>query len=46
MYDYRGFFENMARLKLNEIIIWNDYAPTNGREIVAYAHSLGIRVIW
>lgn len=46
MYDYRGFFENMARLKLNEIILWNDYAPSNGREIVAYAHSLGIRVIW
>ena len=29
MYDYHGFFENMARLKLNEIIIWNDYAPTD-----------------
>ncbi|MBQ8953319.1 MAG: hypothetical protein IJ048_04330, partial [Clostridia bacterium] len=46
IYDYKGYLENMARLRLNEVIIWNDFAPVNGREIVAYAHSLGIRVIW
>ncbi len=46
IYDYRGFFENMARLKLNEVVIWNDFAPFNGREIVACAHELGVRVIW
>ena len=46
LYDYRGYFEQMVRLKLNEIIIWNDFAPVNAREVVAYAHSLGIRVIW
>ena len=37
---------NMARLKLNEIVIWNDYAPLNAAEVVACAHDLGIRVIW
>ena len=46
IYDWRGYLENMARLKLNEVIIWNDFAPVNGREIVEYAHGLGIRVIW
>ena len=46
IYDYRGYLENMARLKMNEVIIWNDFAPVNGREVVEYAHSLGIRVIW
>lgn len=46
IYDYRGFFENMARLKLNEIVIWNDHAPINARAVVEYAHSLGIKVIW
>ena len=46
MYDYRAFFENMARLRLNEVIIWNDFAPVNAREVIDYAHSLGIRVIW
>jgi hypothetical protein len=46
IYDYRGFFDNMARLKLNEIVIWNDYAPINAADIVEYAHSLGIKVIW
>ena len=46
VYDYRGYLENMARLRLNELILWNDFAPVNGREIVEYAHSLGIRIIW
>ena len=46
VYDYRGYLENMARLKLNEVIFWNDYPPINGREIVEYAHNLGIKVIW
>ena len=46
VYDWRGYLENMARLKLNELILWNDYAPVNGREIVSYAHELGIRVLW
>lgn len=46
IYDYRGYLQNMARLKLNEIVIWNDFVPLNAEEIVSYAHSLGIRVIW
>ncbi len=46
VYDWRGYLENMARLKLNELILWNDYAPVNGREIVSCAHELGIRVLW
>ena len=46
IYDYRGFFENMARLRLNEIVIWNDVAPLNAKDVVDYAHSLNIKVIW
>ncbi len=46
VYDWRGYLDNMARMRLNEVIIWNDFAPLNGNEIVAYAHTLGIRVIW
>ncbi len=46
IYDYRGFFENMARLRLNEVIIWNDFPPLNAKEVVEKAHSLGIKVIW
>ena len=46
IYDYRQFFDNMLLLRLNEVVIWNDRAPINGREVVAYAHSLGIKVIW
>ena len=46
IYDWPGYLENMARLRLNELIIWNDFAPINGREIVSRAHELGIRIIW
>lgn len=46
IYDYRRFFENMARIRLNEIVIWNDFVPENAKEIVGYAHFFGIKVIW
>ena len=46
IYDYKGFFDNMAKMRLNEIVIWNDHAPLNANEIVTYAHSRGIKVIW
>jgi hypothetical protein len=35
----------MAKLKMNSIIIWNDYVPFNIREILDYAHELCIKVI-
>lgn len=44
--DYRNYIENMARLKLNELIIWNDFVPLNAKDIVAFAHEYGIKVIW
>ena len=46
IYDYRRFLDNMMRCKMNMLVMWNDYAPINGREIVEYAHRNGIRVIW
>lgn len=46
IYDYRGYLYNMMRLKMNRIVIWNDHAPTNAKDIVNYAHSVGIKVIW
>lgn len=44
--DYRQYIENMARLRLNQLIIWNDHAPLNAKDIVDYAHEFGIQVIW
>lgn len=46
VYDYRGYIDNMVKLKLNMLILWNDYPPENARELVAYAHSCGVKVIW
>lgn len=46
IYDYRKYFDNMVKLKLNSVIIWNDFAPINGKDIVEYAHKCGIKLIW
>lgn len=44
--DYKGYLDNMADLKLNTVTIWNDFPPVNARDIIEYAHGLGIKVIW
>ena len=46
IYDYKKFFENMAKLRFNEVVIWNDKAPKNAKEVVDCAHSWGIKLIW
>lgn len=42
--DFRAYIDNMARMKYNELILWNDYVPLNISEVIEYAHSYGIRV--
>ena len=42
--DYRAYIDNMARLRFNQLILWNDYVPLNIAEIIDYAHSYGIAV--
>ena len=46
IYDYRSYLENMLTLRMNELVIWNDRAPINAKEIVDHAHALGIRVLY
>lgn len=46
IYDYTKFIDNMVKLKMNTIIVWNDYVPVNAREMVNYAHENGIKIIW
>jgi len=46
MYDYRGYLDNMLKLKMNTLTIWNDNVPVNAREMIDYAHNNGIKVIW
>jgi len=46
IYDYKGYIDNMVNLKLNTLTIWNDYPPVNAKDIVEYAHSVGIKIIW
>lgn len=44
--DYRGYIENMARLRLNQLVLWNDFVPINAKDLIDYAHEYGIQVVW
>ena len=46
IYDYKGYLDNMMMLKMNRVVIWNDFLPTNARDIQEYAHARNIKVIW
>ncbi len=44
--DYRAYIDTMARMRYNQLIVWNDYAPVNAADVVSYAHEYGISLIW
>lgn len=46
IYDYAGYIDNMVRLKMNTLIVWNDCVPVNAKEMIEYAHNSNIKVIW
>ena len=46
IYDWRGFIDNMVKLKMNTIIVWNDHPPVNAADMIAYAHDCNVKVIW
>ena len=44
--DYENYIDNMARLRFNQLIVWNDFVPINAKDIADYAHEYGIELIW
>lgn len=46
IYDYKSFIKNMAKLRFNMLTIWNDHVPLNAAEIIDYAHSNGIKIVF
>ena len=44
--DYREYIDNIARLKYDRLIIWNDRLPINSEDVVSYAHEYGMKLIW
>ncbi len=46
IYDYKGYVENMMKLKMNTLIMWNEFIPVNAKEIFEYAHACGVKVVW
>ncbi|MCE5277874.1 MAG: hypothetical protein ABFD92_00550 [Planctomycetaceae bacterium] len=45
IYDYQRFIDNMARLRMNMLTIWNDQPPLNAPQIIEYAHSRGVKIV-
>lgn len=46
IYDYKGFIDNMVKLKMNTLIIWNDHVPFHAEDIINYAHGCGIKILF
>ncbi|MBR3805053.1 MAG: hypothetical protein IKJ14_06890, partial [Clostridia bacterium] len=46
IYDYKGYIDNMVKLKMNTLIMWNEFVPLNAKEIYEYAHASGIKLVW
>lgn len=44
IYDYKAFIDNMVVLRLNTLIIWNDFVPVNIDKVIEYAHQNGIYI--
>lgn len=44
IYDYKKYIDRMVSLKLNVLIIWNDYVPVNIEDVIACAHKNGIEI--
>ncbi len=45
VYDYRRFIDNLARLRMNRLLLWNDVPPLNCRAVIDYAHARGVKVV-
>jgi hypothetical protein len=44
IYDYVRFLDNLARLHLNRLTIWNDVPPVNCHDVIAAAHQRGVQL--
>jgi len=45
IYDYRLFIDNMMKLKMNMLTIWNDCVPLNIDNVISYAHARGVKIV-
>jgi len=46
IYNYERYLDNMARWKLNTLVLWHAYAPANGRALADYAKRRGVDLVW
>ena len=45
IYDYRKFIDNMVTLRMNMLVVWNDYLPYNVADLIDHAHANGVKVV-
>jgi len=45
IYDYKRFLDNMVKLKMNMLTLWNRTVPLNMDKVIEYAHARGIKII-
>ncbi len=46
IYNYEAYLDNMARWKMNTLVVWHRFPPANGRALIDYARSRGIQMVW
>ena len=46
IYNYKGYIDNMVKLKMNTLIMWNEFLPINAKEILAYANASNVKIVW
>ena len=44
--DYHDYIKNAARMRINQLVLWNLYCPINADEVVEFAHEYGIEILW
>lgn len=44
IYNYKKYIDNMVTLKMNTLIVWNDYVPANIDDVINYAHENGVKI--
>lgn len=46
IYDYKSYIDNMIKLKMNTLVMWNEYLPINAKEVFEYAKGCNVKIVW
>jgi len=46
IYNYETYLDNMARWKMNTLVVWHRFPPANGKALIDHASRRGIQIVW